>query len=412
MFETGTSLKPLWVDLKKIEFGSFLVSNDFTRLMVEKNHVSKWEAKNQYFENSITHYPNSVNYRIYHAELAFISLLDDLITESGTYVYDFLYFTLDCFFRKKAITSEQFEDLEKDLRLIKLPISKIYLLGSLVQKNNLGEQETPKLIKIGTMQSHKIFISHASKDLEIVNYFVDQVLRLGLGISNEQIFCTSLEGMGIRTGKEFREEIKNKITDSELVLIMLSKNYKESEICLNEMGAAWVLGKTIIPILLPSISLKEVGILQITNTIAQINTGPGIDNINHAIRETLNFKTNADIRIWNKHRTVFLKLFDVEKNEEKENSNNEIQLIKKEFVINDNIVANIIWHLGSYEKTYRTQDTLSKKTGLTYNQIDEIVRIYPTILYRGKGKLGFPVYKLQDLAKDQFLKIPFKDKKY
>ena len=115
MFETGTSLKPLWVDLKKIEFGSFLVSNDFTRLMVEKNHVSKWEAKNQYFENSITHYPNSVNYRIYHAELAFISLLDDLITESGTYVYDFLYFTLDCFFRKKAITSEQFEDLEKDL---------------------------------------------------------------------------------------------------------------------------------------------------------------------------------------------------------------------------------------------------------------------------------------------------------
>ena len=39
----------------------------------------------------------------------------------------------------------------------------------------------------------KIFISHSSKDKTIMEKFSDYILQLGIGLSNEDIFCTSIE---------------------------------------------------------------------------------------------------------------------------------------------------------------------------------------------------------------------------
>ena len=42
----------------------------------------------------------------------------------------------------------------------------------------------------------RIFISHSSKDKEVMEKFTDYILQLGIGLSHEDIFCTSIEEMG------------------------------------------------------------------------------------------------------------------------------------------------------------------------------------------------------------------------
>jgi len=89
-----------------------------------------------------------------------------------------------------------------------------------------------------------IFISHSSKDKAIVQLFVDDVLQLGAGIKPEQIFCTSIEDMGIKNGDDIRKHIHQNIKNADYSFLLISNNYKKSEICLNEMGAdCFVFGR-------------------------------------------------------------------------------------------------------------------------------------------------------------------------
>jgi hypothetical protein len=109
----------------------------------------------------------------------------------------------------------------------------------------------------------KIFISHSSKDIEFVEGFVDKVLKLGMGVSEDRIFCSSMEGHGIRSGEYIPDILKEELQKSGLAFLFLSKNYKESEVCLNEMGAAWfALEKSdVIPILLPDVDFTDLGFI-------------------------------------------------------------------------------------------------------------------------------------------------------
>lgn len=115
------------------------------------------------------------------------------------------------------------------------------------------------------MEKTKIFISHSSKDILIVESFVKHILRLGLDIPSDRIFCTSMEGQGVKSGEYIPDRLKTEIHQSSIALLFISKEYKKSEVCLNEVGAAWAtLEKiNIIPILLPGIDFKELGFLDV-----------------------------------------------------------------------------------------------------------------------------------------------------
>ncbi len=99
--------------------------------------------------------------------------------------------------------------------------------------------------------SGKIFISHSNKDKVLVQKFIDHVLMLGLGIKREEIFCTSLDGMGIKSGEDFKKAIYTELEGAKAVFQIITKNYKSSEVCLNEMGAAWLMKSTVIPLVAP-----------------------------------------------------------------------------------------------------------------------------------------------------------------
>jgi len=108
----------------------------------------------------------------------------------------------------------------------------------------------------------KIFISHSSVDKTIITDFVEHVLILGLGIKQEEIAYTSEEPLGVIPGEDITKYIKDNIINASIVLIMISPNYKYSEICLNEMGAAWALNKTSISVLLPGVDFNQLGWLK------------------------------------------------------------------------------------------------------------------------------------------------------
>ena len=57
--------------------------------------------------------------------------------------------------------------------------------------------------------SKKIFISHASKDKDLVGELID--LLENIGLDSHQIFCSSFEGYGIPLGEDFLEIIKKEL---------------------------------------------------------------------------------------------------------------------------------------------------------------------------------------------------------
>lgn len=116
-----------------------------------------------------------------------------------------------------------------------------------------------------------IFISHSSKDEEVVELFVDKILRLSLGIEIENIFCTSIESTSISTGDDFRSVIKSKLIEASHVIQIISENYRASEVCLNEMGAAWVLNSKVIPFILSPITYSTVGFIHSPNQLSKLD---------------------------------------------------------------------------------------------------------------------------------------------
>jgi len=105
--------------------------------------------------------------------------------------------------------------------------------------------------------SKDIFISHSSKDKKIADKLVD-LIETGIGVSSDNIFCSSLEGMGIPSGKNFINFIKEQITEPKIVILLLTQAYYKSIFCLCELGASWALSHNIIPIILKPIEYKDV----------------------------------------------------------------------------------------------------------------------------------------------------------
>ncbi len=109
-----------------------------------------------------------------------------------------------------------------------------------------------------TYKPPKLFISHAKADIIIVKRFVS--LLDGIGIKAEHLFCSSIDGYDVPQGAGdiydyLRKEMSN---DRLFVIMMLSKKYYASKVCLNEMGAAWVKQAEYQVILLPGFDFPKI----------------------------------------------------------------------------------------------------------------------------------------------------------
>lgn len=174
------------------------------------------------------------------------SLIDENSFGSGSEMYNL-------YSRNRNIISSMLSDIES---------GRVKPLSVNPKPNQTIESGTPKPL---------VFISHASKDEKIIRKFMDYILKNGLGLSNDNIVCTSFEWTTASLGDNIPEYIHDKIEKSDAVLAMVSQEYKKSEVCQNEVGAAWALGKRIISIVLPDADFKQLGWLFNLDKAAKIN---------------------------------------------------------------------------------------------------------------------------------------------
>lgn len=152
----------------------------------------------------------------------------------------------------------------------------------------------------------KIFISHSSQDKNIVSLFVENILVAGCGIRQEDIMYTSCEDMGVSNGEDIPSAIKQGIQCCKVFLMMVSENYRASEICMNEMGAAWItdsIEKKCI-LLLPDVSFDKMGWLMSLSKANKLDEEEGLNHFHDVIIPLLGLPLMTGT--WNKYRSAFL----------------------------------------------------------------------------------------------------------
>lgn len=154
------------------------------------------------------------------------------------------------------------------------------------------------------VNSKRIFISHSSKDKDIVEKFIDHILQLGIGIKNEDIFCTSIEEMGVKNGEDIRKHIQTNIRNADYAFLLISKNYKASEICINEMGAVWAYDNNVRFYILPDVDFDAIGWLCNTRKADMINSAIVLDALH---KEMIEYFELPDKDTWSRPRETFLK---------------------------------------------------------------------------------------------------------
>lgn len=182
-----------------------------------------------------------------------------------------------------------------------------------VIKFKTSDDKEDKLVNSEKMEP-RLFISHSSKDLDYIKAFVEFLKDIGM--NSENIFCSSISGYSIPWGKNIFDYLSKEFNNRRknlIVLFMLSKNYYDSPVCLNEMGAAWVLKKECRSILLPGFKSEDI-----KGVIRSDDITISLEDSNEDIITKLN-----DIK------KQFEEIFGLEKINDKEWDNIRVRFIEK-----------------------------------------------------------------------------------
>ena len=109
--------------------------------------------------------------------------------------------------------------------------------------------------------------------------------------------------MNIRNGKDIRQYIHKNIAGSECSILLLSDNYKASEICQNEMGAVWISNAIVRYFLLPNFTAEKIGWLVNPNQAETITNAVALDNLRIELSKHFNLNETG---IWSSQREQFL----------------------------------------------------------------------------------------------------------
>lgn len=162
----------------------------------------------------------------------------------------------------KLPQSKTVEDIYKLFTWIEKGSSESYCFTQLearliVLKEQLQSGAISRTEDVMKAKDNKIFISHSSKDVDIVKAFVE--LLEDIGMPEASIVCTSVPGYGIPGGRKIYEWLREQWIDYNIHMIfMLSHNYYDSVASLNEMGAAWLSKTESTLILLPGFKFSDI----------------------------------------------------------------------------------------------------------------------------------------------------------
>lgn len=104
--------------------------------------------------------------------------------------------------------------------------------------NALANQSTPNAATRKVACSG-VFISHSSQDKDFVVKVSDFFEKIG--VKTKDIFCSSIEGQGVKNGERIEEKVRERLISSQLLFYIITKNFLKSNYCIQELGAGWIL---------------------------------------------------------------------------------------------------------------------------------------------------------------------------
>lgn len=154
-----------------------------------------------------------------------------------------------------------------------------------------------------------VFISHSSKDIEFVEALV--TLLESIGFDNTNLFCSSIPDYWIGLSEDIFASLRKRFTDHELFVIFVqSPRYYQSEVSLNEMGAAWVLQSNYCSILTKDMEKEDMrGVFDDHTIFLKVNA-PQVEARMNELKNTLaklfGLPEMSD-NTWERKRNIFLK---------------------------------------------------------------------------------------------------------
>ena len=148
----------------------------------------------------------------------------------------------------------------------------------------------------------RLFISHAAADKTLVDAVIT-LLETGMGISSDDIFCSSFDEQGIPPGADFSPYMRERLQKAQAILAIVSPQYYESPFCLCETGGAWATEKTFIPLLVEPVDFNDLRGALYGKQGLLITSPQKLD----AMRDTLSFLGDSKTTRWNRKKEEFVK---------------------------------------------------------------------------------------------------------
>lgn len=187
----------------------------------------------------------------------------------------------------------------------------VFMKKDLIQNQLLQFDEiAPELITVENSTSNLklgIFLSHSSKDSEAVLKFRDIILIQGLKYDSDLIKFTSCESTGVPGGLDIPNDLYDFLLEKTgLFIQFISDNYKNSRICLNEEGAAWILLKDLmfVPIMLPGFTHNDLSWIKSHAKGININNKSSLLNLYENRKDF--FSSSVNITVLNEKIDEFI----------------------------------------------------------------------------------------------------------
>ena len=217
---------------------------------------------------------------------------------------------------------------------------------SIPEFNTISNSKTEQLNN--NNNTNRIFISHSSKDEVIVNKFIDLVLILGMRLERKNIFCTSTHGANIKSGLDFKDVIKKELQGSKAVIQIITRNYKTSEVCLNEMGAAWAISPIVIPIVAEPFNY-DVGFIHSNSQQLKLNSKNDLVKLYDDFKNEI-FIQPIDVSVLNAKIEEFINFINSGTTINTTPEINPIVELAKKMIVKDNDIFKVKNRKGIYLK--------------------------------------------------------------
>lgn len=153
------------------------------------------------------------------------------------------------------------------------------------------------------LNNKKVFISHSTNDKNYAGEII--TLLRSIGISQNQIFCSSYEGYNVPLGKNFINYIKQQLDNNPITLLLISPNFYNSPMSMCELGAIWGMDIEHINIIMPPMTYKDLHIAFSNEQVMYINDSDKLDSLYSLLIEEFQL-SHLHPTIWSKTKELFL----------------------------------------------------------------------------------------------------------